>query len=367
MPYDVPSDQQLVTDLTRAAGLDMPGSDAALRRNNLKPTVKIMAGGLSGLYGYAQWIFRQIFVSSADGENLDRHGAQMKPAVPRKLASAASGLVTVTASAASGLSAGDVLTRMDGVSYSVDVGGALPMGVPVDMAVTALSSGAAGNAAPLVQMTSANGLVASAVVASGGVSGGADIEQDEPYRRRLIFSNTFPEHAGAAPDYVRYATSVPGCTRCFVARGVLGRSTVTLYPMFDLTNVNGIPTPVDLARVAARVALNQPGAARVFVAAPSVTPINVTISDLSPGTPAVKRAVQDELIAMVRRNARVAGNLSPHPSMPFLATPVSLQPSWIWEAVSLASGEQSHTVVSPTLPVVVPPGSLPVLNSVTFV
>jgi uncharacterized phage protein gp47/JayE len=369
MAWTTPDLKQIITNLTRSAATEMPGADAALARNNLRPVAKIFAGGLDGLYRYADWIFRQIFVASADGEILDRHGAEMKPPVPRKLASAAGGHLAFTSTALHYIEPGAIFVRADGVRYKIVDGGTISDAAVTFLEVVAEGLGEEGNALPDVVLTPviARPGVSLIAVSEAGLTGGDSIEDDAAYRRRLLFAKSFPDHAGALPDYVRYATAVAGCTRCFVATGLLGRSTVTLYPLFEKTSPSGLPLPSDLLRVREKVAEHQPGAARVYVVAATAYPVNVTVSGLSPNTPAVRRAVEEELAALFRRNARVSGAMNAHPSMPFLATPAVMRRSWLGEAVSIAAGEEYHAITVPAADVVVPAGAMAVLGSVTFV
>lgn len=365
MPWNVPSLRQVVADTIGAFRTHLPGADAALRANNLHPAAATFAGGLHGLYGYAGWIADQAFVARCDDATLDLHGAEMKPPVPRKAPSAASGLVIIESEAGASLPAGTVLTRSDGLTYTLDAGVIVPAGVATDAAISAVDAGAAGNADAGALFTSS---VAGLTIEAGpdGISGGADLEDAESYRHRLLFARAFPEHAGALPDFVRYTTAVAGVTRVFIATGLLGRNTVRIYPMFDRTMPNGIPSAGDLDRVRAAIALAQPGGVYVEVQAPAVQEVAVTIADLEPDTPEVRLAVEAEIRAEVIRRSRVAGTMMPHPSMPWLATPTTVRRSWLVSAAAAGAGEDSHTLTLPAADVPVTAGAIPVVSTVTF-
>lgn len=368
MAWTTPTLSELVTRAVRAFSAHMPGADAALRRNNLNPVAKVVAGVHHGLHVHADYIARGRFVLTADGDLLDRHGAQMKPAVPRREAAPASGFVVATAPVTAQLFAGNTFTRSDGAVYTVSTGVVLVSGAPTNVQVVAVEPGAAGNTDAAAVMTTENGVAGIvAEVGADGLTGGADLEGHETYRHRLLFAKAFPEHAGALPDFVRYVSEVAGVTRVFVEPGINGRATVGLYPLFDDTRANGIPSAGDLTRVSDHIADRAPGGVLAYVLAATTQAIDVTISGLSPDTPEVRLAVVEELRAMVASKGRVAGVSYSHPSMPFLASPVSFPRSWFWEAISSASGETSHVVTAPAADTAITAGAVPTLGTVSFV
>lgn len=368
MAWTTRSLRELVTDTIRAFNANLPGADAALARNNLKPTAKIIAGARFELERFAAWVADQRFVLTADADQLDRHGAEMKPPVPRKGATAAKGPVTVTATTAITLATGSTLTRSDGAVFTVDAGIVLAGAGIATVQVTAALAGAAGASDADVVLTIASGLTGAATfaVAAHGLGGAADPEDDGAYRARLLFAKAFPDHAGAPADWLRYALAVPGVTRAFIEPLGHGRGTVVIYPFFDLTRPNGIPLESD--RQAVRLALREAGAGAALpvVRIPEAVPIAMTFSGLSPNTPEVQAAVAAEIATTFFRNSRVAGLSEPHPSMPFLATPQVFSRSWLWQAAANASGEQRHVLVTPTTDTTLTPGQTAVPGVITF-
>lgn len=368
MAWQTPTLAALVTQAVRAFAAHMPGADAALRRNNIYPVAKVLAGVGHGIYGYADNIARGRFVLTCDGDLLDRHGAQMKPAVPRRLASPATGTLIVTAPVTAQIFEGSLFTRSDGAVFTADIGALLIAGVATPVAVTAAEAGSSGNTAPAALFSTVAG-TAGIIAEAGpdGLSGGADIEDHETYRHRLLFAKAFPEHAGALPDYVRYVSEIPGVTRVFLAPSINGRATIGVYPLFDEARSNGLPTDGDLARIVSHLDEKKPGGVLASVERAGEQVIDVSVAGLEPDTPDVRLAVTEELRAMIARKGRVAGTSATHPSMPFLATPLALPRSWFWEAVSGASGEENHVIAAPAAEVVIAPGKVPVLGAVSFV
>ncbi|MET3892771.1 putative phage protein gp47/JayE [Bosea sp. OAE506] len=368
MPWQSRSLKQHVTDAQRAFTANLPGADAALARNNLAPVARILAGFNYDLERFAAWAADQRFVATCDADQLDRHGAEMKPAVPRKAASAARGPVTVTAIGPVTLDTGAMLLRSDGAAFSVDAGIVLAGAGSATVQVTAALAGADGATAADAVLTAGSGLTGTATfaVASAGLGGAADPEADGAYRARLLFAKAFPEHAGAPPDWLRYTLAVPGVTRAFIEPLGQGRGTVVVYPFFDQTRPNGIPLESDRAAVLAALEIAGPGAGLPVVRIPQAVPVHVTVQNLAPDTPEVRQAVAAEIATSFFVNSRVAGLATPHPSMPFLATPAAFSRSWIWQAVANASGEESHSITAPATNITLTAGQTAVPGTLTF-
>jgi uncharacterized phage protein gp47/JayE len=152
----------------------------------------------------------------------------------------------------------------------------------------------------------------------------------------------------------------------YVERLWQGPGTVRVFPlMFDLY-ANGIPQAADVQRVQDYIETVRPSGAKVTVAAAIAVPVNIIITGLSPNTAAVQDAIVAELTDMFRRLSRVAGVDVQLGSMPYLAYPTSFSRSWIWQAIANATGEERHVVASPTADIVLLPGQMATLGSVTF-
>lgn len=368
MVWATPSLGELVTRVSRAFTGKLQGSDAALARNNLAPTAKVIAGEMSILHKRLAWAADQRFVLTSDQDTLDRHGAEMKPPVPRKEAAPARGSVDIVAPGAITLATGAILARSDGVAFSVDAGLVLAGAGSATVQVTAVVAGANGATAAGSPFSASSGVTGAATfaVSTDGLGGAADREGNQAYKARLLLAKAFPEHAGAPADWLKYTLAVPGVTRAFIDPLGFGRATVVIYPFFDLTRPNGIPLESDRLAVLDALRLAGPGAGKAIVRIPQAVPIDYTIADLTPDTPEVRAAVVAEVATTFFRNSRVAGLSAPHPSMPFLATPTSFSRSWIWQAVANATGEESHVLVEPSANLSLSAGQTAVPGTPTF-
>jgi uncharacterized phage protein gp47/JayE len=195
-------------------------------------------------------------------------------------------------------------------------------------------------------------------VSALGIGGGADLEGDAALRERVLFRKRMPPHGGAAHDYVIWAREIPGVTRVFVdpVNAVNARTTIGVWFLMDDTYANGIPQGADVDIVEAHIDELRPAGAVVDIAAPTAVPVAITIDGLVPDTQDVREAVKAELADLFRRAMRVST----------LTDPFTLKISKIWEAISAASGEDSHTLTLPAADLDLTVGQVPTLGTVTF-
>ena len=331
----------------------VPGADARLRRSFLGVMSRALAGLAHGLYGYLGWIAKQSIPDTADTTGLESWCRVW--GVMRKRATKASGVVTFSGTNGEVVPPGTEIIRFDGASYFT-TSEATVSGGAVSLAVEAAVAGASSVSDVGVTMKFVSpvaGVTSSGVVASGGISGGADAEADADLRARLLERIQKPPQGGAAADYERWAKEISGVTRAWVYRGEMGAGTVTVRFMMDATYSDGIPQSGDVDAVQAYIddASRRPVTAELYAVAPVGVALDVTIVDLSPNTAAVKVAVEAELKDMIRRIAVPGGTI-----------PLSK----IWEAVSVASGEESHTITTPSASVTHEVGEIAILGDVTY-
>src|SRR3546814_3218716 len=143
-----------LSDLIERAHADiearMPGADSRLRRSFLDVLARVQAGGASGLYGYLDWISRQILPDTAEAEYLARHAAIW--GLTRKAATAAAGTVDATGTNGVTIPAGTELARVDGARFLVTADATVAAGTAA-LAVEAEEAGPDGNTEAARQLT----------------------------------------------------------------------------------------------------------------------------------------------------------------------------------------------------------------------
>lgn len=331
MPFERPDLQTLISRAQADIESRMPGADARVRRSLLGVLARMHAGAMHGLYGYLDWLAAQLMVDTAELEHLERWASIW--GVARKAAAKASGSATLSGTDGVTVPAGTVLARADGIEYTTDSDATIAAGT-VNATVTAQEGGAAGNAAAGTQLNLVSaiaGIQSAAVVATGGLTGGTDTEADEDLRTRVLRRIQRPPHGGADFDYVTWALEVAGVTRAWVYPGELGLGTVTVRFMMDDTYADGIPQAADVQAVQDHIDAVRPVTADLSVVAPVAVPLDMTIQ-LSPNTVAVQQAVEQEILDLLQREAE--------PGATILLSRLN-------EAVSIASGEQDHVIVTP--------------------
>jgi uncharacterized phage protein gp47/JayE len=151
------------------------------------------------------------------------------------------------------------------------------------------------------------GANATATVSTGGLSGGADQETIAALRVRLIERLRSPPHGGNAADYVAWAKEVAGVTRawCYPLEG--GAGTVTVRFVRD-DDASLIPDAGEVTAVANHIATVRPVTAVVTVAAPTADVLNFTIAP-TPSTTATKAAITAELTDLLLRVSEPGGTI----------------------------------------------------------
>lgn len=352
MPLDRP-DLPTLIDRTRADLLARLGVDEALRRADTEVYARVQAGGLHLLYGYLAWVARQILPTTCDVETLIEHGALW--GVPRKSAAPASGSVTFTAQAGAVISANAALRALDGTEYTVSAGGT-SAGPTITLDVQAVEAAAAGNRTPGQALALVSPIAGVQPVATAGaLTGGADIEDAEAWRARILARVRQPPHGGASFDYVTWALEVPGVTRAWCYPMEMGIGTVVVRFMRD-DDVNPVPGSGEVAAVQAHIDAVRPVTADVTVAAPMAVPLDFTVTGLSPDAPAVRAAIEAELADLLRREAVPEGG----------AGEGTILVSHVREAISVAAGESDHVLALPTGNVTHAVGEIATMGTVTW-
>lgn len=320
-----------------------------LRRMDEDVRAKVYAAALHTVYGYIDYLAMNMLPDLCDEAWLARHAAMKR--CPRKDATSATGYMRWDGVASNiTVNAGAVIQRDDLVQYTA-VADATSAGGVLRLPVVCNTPGVTGNAddgTTLVLVTPVSGLPSGGVADT--ITGGFDTEDLETWRARVLERYYWTPLGGADGDYIVWAKEVSGVTRAWTYRHWMGTGTVgVLVASSDL--VNPILDETTVAAVQEHIAPLAPvagSALYVFTAAPKV--ISFTI-DLNPDTGAVRAAVEAELRAFLQRDGYPDG---------------LLELSRINEAISVATGEHSHTLVSPAADIAIAKNELAVLGAITW-
>lgn len=295
MPFNTPSYEEIVE--RNAAGMKAKFENASLLpRSFLFVFVRVLAMAEYSLYGFGQWVFKQIFVETADEENLERHAKNKGQ--PRKEASFAKGSAVFTGNDGVTVPKGTELKRADGEKYLTLFTSVITDGRAV-APVQAINAGKAGNCeeGTVLNMTAAIvGVQAAAAADAGGIVGGFDRESVDDLRERVGSFQKQPPLGGAKSDYETWAKEVPGVTRAWCYPMEMGPGTVVVRCVMDNKEGTLIPSESELKAVSDYLADKVPATVEeYYVAAPTQKPVNVVINDLSPDTDEIKEAIRTNL------------------------------------------------------------------------
>lgn len=350
MTWTRPTRQDLIDRSIADLASRINGGDASLRRSNLNVLARVKAGGEDGLYGYLAYLADQLFPDTCDETVLARFGSLWGK--PRIAATFATGSVQISGVAGTLIAAGTVLQRADGVTFQVDADVTV-VGTTATATVTASSADAASNTTAgtaLTFVSPIDGVTGNAAVAAAGLGGGADIETIDSWRARILARIQKPPQGGSLNDYIEWVQDVVGITRVWAYKGWLGAGTVGVFFTLDSTPSTPIPGVATIAAVQAHIDGLRPVTAAVTVLAPTADPVNYIIQ-LTPNSAAVQAAVQAALIDLHTREGASGG---------------TLLLSHINEAISLATGETDHVLVSPVANIVTAQGHLPTVGTFTW-
>lgn len=343
-----------LTDIDRRVRADieagMPEVPVVRRGSVLAALARGLAGATHSVFGFGDWIFRQIFPDTADSANLERqagfHG------ILRGDAARATGEVSLTGADGTVIPSGTLLSGGDGIELRTTEDTVIAAGVAT-VPVEAAEVGAAGNledGEAVTLQSPVTGVDSAGAVTSPGMALGADRETDARLLQRLLLKLREPAHGGNAADYIQWALAVAGVTRVWVAGSEAGLGTVVVRFVVDDAPHGPVPTAGEVAAVQDAIDAVRPVTADVRVLAPALLSQDIELS-VTPDTAEVRTAVEAELAALFLTEG---------------APGVRIYRTHVAEAISRAAGEVDHGLVTPAGDIVPGAGEMPVLGSVTF-
>lgn len=343
----------------------LPGADLTLRRSVLTVCADTMAGLVNGVYGYLDWIIRQVFASTADWDYLLIQGAEygLAPNGPTK----AAGLATFTGSNGVPVPANLLLQDSALNQYLTQAAGNIS-GTTVTLAIEAVAGGSAQNlpiGAPLTLVVAIAGVSPNAAVADdgsgNGLTGGDDAEGIDSFRARVLARKRTPPQGGDNDDYVAWALAVPGVTRAWTYPLNRGGGTVDVTFVMDGRD-NIIPLTADIDAVQAAIDAKRPVTDDCVVFAPTTTPVNFTIH----GTfiDDIEAAITTSIDDMFTADAVPGGAYNPATQETFTGG-LSYQDQII-PAVAAGAGSTPFTVSAPSADISGTKGVILLPGTITF-
>lgn len=267
---------------------------------DLAVRLRAAAAQIMSLYNYADYVYRQAFPQSAEGESLDRHGVLR--GVERIPAAKAQGTLTFGVSAALAVDLeipqGTICLSGEGTAFETLEEAVLPAGsTTVDVEAAAVEEGTAGNVASgsITQMqTAPDGI--ETVINNSAFSGGKAQEDDETYRTRILAAYVGLSNGTNIAYYSQLALSVEGIDRVKVIPCISGAGTVGVLVASDSGAVTDEALETlenllaDRTELGITVTVSTPEAVAVTITAQICPADGYTLSD---AMDAVKEAMAD--------------------------------------------------------------------------
>lgn len=348
MAFSRPSLPELIGRIDNDLVSRLPGAQAVLAQRLTRILATGQAGLAHGLYGYLQWMERQLFPETCDDDLLHLHSV----GVPRRDASQNSGNAIFTGVDGSPIDAGTLL-QAKGVEYRVTADTVIQDSTSVGdiEAVIAGSAGALSAGDKLTLISPLAGVNTQVIVAADGITGGADIESFDSWRDRIMARRARTPRGGAEGDWVEWAMQVPGVTRAWEVPLGMGPGTIVVYIMADDAPDGPLPSQQLLEEVHAYIETQRNVTAHVYVVAPDDVPFEPQLK-VTPDNSSVRNAVEAALQSLI---LRIGAPCKPLPI------------SQIRTAIGTAAGVTDYDLVWPTSSVIHGPGQLPLWGGAQWV
>lgn len=354
MPFTRPTLAELITRV----GGDLRGrlevAGPILRRAMADVLSSVWAGVNHTLYGYLDWLAKQLFGDTAEREALLRMASLY--GITPTAATFATGNVTATGTNGSVIPAETIL-RLDAVtSYRVTTEQTIAVGTAT-LPVQAVLAGDDANLVEGATLSFENpiaGVTSTATVATGGITGGVDEEGTEELRDRYLLRLREPPEGGADQDYEAWALAVAGVTRAWVYPHELGLGTVVVRFVLD-GEPSIFPDAGDVAAVQLALEEQRPITAEVTAIAPTELAVAFTI-DLTPDTSAIRAAVEAELTDLLARVGEPGDGVGRG----------TILLSQIRTAIGIAEGVEDYVLTVPAADVVPAVGELATVGVITW-
>lgn len=338
-----------------------------LARSFIKVLSAVIAGVSHTLHGHLQdFISKQFFPDMADEEYLVRWATVF--GLDRLAATYAEVNITITGTDTTVVPAGTVFRRSDGFEYAtkdeVTIGASVSG--EVEAVLVATETGDSGNIddGSTVSLTSPISGVDSDATVDSTVIEGEDQETIEALRTRLVERIQAPPAGGTVADYIAFAKTVVGVTRVWVLPAYYGQGTVGISFVEDDEDPI-IPDSAKVDEVQAAIDEQKPVTADATVFAPIASAMDPEIQ-LKPNTSDVRAAVTAELEDLIFREAQVRNAVDPDQVADGVQFDGIIPLSKINEAISIATGEEDHVLLSPTSNPQPSEGGILTLGTITF-
>lgn len=352
MAFTRPTLTELINRVCTSINTYVEHANAFVKQSVFNVLAKIISVLHLDLYVYLDEMAKNFFVTTADINGLMARGSDI--GVYRKKASFATGNIIITGTPDTVIPLGTLYSAVSEQQYKTTADAIVGSDGTVTVQIQATSTGINGNQDGGTEFTLVNpiaGLLSSAVADTNGITGGADVEETEAYRARILLALRKQSGAGDTIFYENAALTQPGVTRAKAYRTYAGPGTVGVTFLMENTYPDGIPHAGDIAAMKEYLESIMPADLNeLIVFAPETTVVDITINNLSPDTPQLRAAINNSLAELFHEYS-------------FGETVYRGQ---IETAIGSTPGEISHVLAAPVADTTVPVNGIAILGTITY-
>jgi uncharacterized phage protein gp47/JayE len=360
--FERPTLTEIITRIKNDIVSRITGASTLLRRSILSVFATAFGGAIHSLYGNIEYNKDQLFILDADLESLKKHANEYGLSLNE--AEKATGEVTATGTAGTSIPIYSELQSATGQVYLTDTAAILDAGGLATIDITAKVAGENGNddaGISLSFVSPISGVNTTVTVGATGLSGGADEEEEDDFRNRILTRKRKPPHGGIQEDYVNWMLEVSGVTRAWSIPMYQGVGTIGCAFVRD--NDDSIfPDDSEKETVYDYIVSHTEEVTGKIVGAPvtaveniymiSLSPLAVNFNiQISPNTGDVQTAVTSQLEDLI--------NVDGGPEQ-------TIRLSRARAAISAAAGEEYHEITYPTEDITASSQQIHVLGTITF-
>lgn len=318
------------------------------------------------VHDHVAWWARQYFIDTVEEELVLRHAAIW--GIDQRAATQALGSILIQGVPGTALPAGLELSLSDASRFLTTATATIEGDGFVTVPARAALAGTAGNVEAGIRLVTVAPFpeITRATVADPGFAGGADEETFKELQSAVQAHIRQRPHGGAAFDYPtwvsrRFATKAVSVVPGWIGRGSVG----IIVAMTDADGGPRVPTDAECAAILAYLGEPnsqtgvRPTTAHLVVLACELQALPLTVR-VRPDTIATRAAVT---AAYARYIATIGDADDPQNTGPIGAR---IEPSRISEAISSASGEYAHDLISPSAPIQLAAKKYPTAGAITF-
>lgn len=307
MPWNKPTLTTIVERLETGLESRLTGGVPLFRAALLRILVRVFAMGIYLCYGYIEFLARQLFVMTAEGEYLERLAYMW--GISRKAGTYSSGSVRFTGINGTLISSGTIFQDNAGNQYTTTIDGTISGGYVV-VTAEALQVGISSNIQvgdEVYFITPVTGIDDLGTVEDEFV-GGTDVETDEELRVRVLERIQFPPAGGAPHDYERWAKEVDGVADAWCKPRTPYDGAVTTVIKASGTNIEPTTTLLDAVQDYITDPDRMPATADHFTQGVVEKSISMVVK-ITPRNTQLETSITDNMRDMLLANAEPGGTI----------------------------------------------------------